>query len=256
MRAEDIAAREAQFDQDGRDTAGKRHTLIPGNIAIPNSTETMTYTRLQPSSGDQSFYSKQRHNKDQIVLHFTMGYLHGDVAALTKPNRRVSTPFLIGRNGTIYNLFPSMYWSFHLGKDTIGGNQKRSKASIGIELSNIGPLMQNGSNMETVYSKPRRRQVYCTSEQNQFYTATNFRKYQFFATFTDAQYDSLIVLLRYLTARYGINRDFLAEAERFQTLESVPTFNGIVSHVNYRKSGKVDIGPAFDWQRLTQGVTA
>jgi N-acetylmuramoyl-L-alanine amidase len=33
-------------------------------------------------------------------------------------------------------------------------------------------------------------------------------------------------------------------------------FRGIVSHINYRESGKWDIGHAFDWNRVIHGVQA
>jgi len=58
----------------------------------------------------------------------------------------------------------------------------------------------------------------------------------------------LISLLRYLTAQYNIPRTFLPENKRHitGTESELPNFKGITSHVNYRTSGKWDIGPAFD----------
>ena len=67
---------------------------------------------------------------------------------------------------------------------------------------------------------------------------------------------STIILLRYLTAKYNIPRQFLPEDKRYTTTNDVLTFKGIVSHINYRASGKWDIGPAFDWTTLINGVTA
>ena len=66
--------------------------------------------------------------KDQIVLHYTIGYLPGDIATLSQSNKHLSVPFVIGRNGNIYNLFPSKYWAYHLGRGAIGGNKTRSSA--------------------------------------------------------------------------------------------------------------------------------
>ncbi len=80
--------------------------------------------------------------------------------------------------------------------------------------------------------------------------------WDYFGAFTDAQYDSTIVLLRYLTARYGIPRAFLPTDARYETKTDHAGFRGIVSHVNYRKTGKTDIGPAFDWDRVIGGVQA
>ena len=83
-----------------------------------------------------------------------------------------------------------------------------------------------------------------------------YRGQEYFASFTESQYVSLILLLRYLTATKDIPRKFLPSEERFDTTEKVVDFQGILSHVNFRKSGKWDIGPAFDWDRVIDGVQA
>ncbi len=251
MRVERIAAHESDFDQRGEDSYGKFHNLIKRTILIPGTPDRMSYTQVRPASGDESYYYKTRVQKDQIVLHFTMGYLKGDIGTLTTPDNRVSVAFIIGRNGTIYSLFPSSQWSYHLGPGTVGGNKTRSRASIGIEISNIGPLKAIDQNMVTVYSDT---DIYCRNDQQDFYVREDFRSYDHFATFTDKQYDGLITLLRYLTARYNIPRRFLAVNERYETIDQAPLFRGIVSHINYRRTGKVDIGSAFDWDRLISQI--
>ena len=114
-------------------------------------------------------------------------------------------------------------------------------------------MNRRSNRLETTYGS-----TYCALTQTSAYqnlTAT-FRGKTYFATFTDAQYDSLTVLLRYLTAQHQIPRQFLPETQRYQTRNEVLNFRGIVSHVNYRASGKWDIGPAFDWARLIRDVQA
>ena len=69
-------------------------------------------------------------------------------------------------------------------------------------------------------------------------------------------YESLIILLRYLVSRYEIAPEFLLEPDRYESLDDIATKGGIVSHVNYRRAGKEDIGPAFDWERVIGGVRA
>jgi N-acetylmuramoyl-L-alanine amidase len=253
MRAESIADHEADFDNRGIDSHGKYHSLSQGSIQIPGEADNMDYVRVKPMSGDESYFYKSRHEKDQIVLHYTMGYLKGDIATLTTPDYHVSVSFVIGRNGTIYNLFFSGFWAYHLGPGAVGGNQTRSKASIGIELSNIGPLRSQGERLATYYSDS---DTYCMKNQNPLYLNANYRRFESYATFTDAQYNSLIKLLRYLTAQYNIRRAFLPIPERFEARSEIAEFNGIVSHVNYRRSGKEDIGPAFGWDRVIAGVSA
>jgi len=250
MRVENILAYEQDFDNTGIDSQGKKHRFLQQQIEIPGENANMNYVLAQPVSGDRSYYYNTQLKKDQIVIHFTMGYLKGDIGTLTKPDYHVSVPFVIGRNGTIYNLFSSNLWSYHLGRGAVGGNQKRSKATIGIELSNIGGLKKTSRGMATYYND-----IYCDVNQSQYYQRESFRNFDCFATFTDAQYEALIILLRYLTARFNITRKFLPENLRYETFNDVVNFGGIVTHVNYRSDGKVDIGPAFDWERVIAGVS-
>jgi len=110
-------------------------------------------------------------------------------------------------------------------------------------------LIREGNDLKITYGD-----VYCTQDQEQYYWQHSFRGYDYFATFSDAQYQAVIVLLRYLTGRYNIPREILPEARRYAAGRDVLSFAGIVSHVNYRATGKTDIGPAFDWQRISAGL--
>jgi N-acetylmuramoyl-L-alanine amidase len=249
MRIENIPAHEADFDMNNIDSNGKYFNYTLQSIQIPGETTQMEYINLKPRSGDNSYFFREKTEKKQIVLHYTLGYLKGDIATLTQHDYHISVPFIIGRNGKIYNLFFSSYWAYHLGPRAIGGNKAQSKKSIGIEISNIGGLKETSIGMETNYGD-----VYCDVSQYFAYKIQHFRRFDFFASYTDSQYKSLIILLRYLTARYDINRSFLPEADRFLANGNVVEFNGIVTHINYRKSGKEDIGPAFDWERIINGL--
>ena len=205
MRVEKIPAHEQDFDRSGIDSDGKRHMLIRKSIEIFAEDAFMHYVEARPENADESYFYRTRYEKKQIVLHYTIGYLKGDIATLSKHRYHVSVPFVIGRNGSIYNLFPSYYWSYHLGRGAIGGNAAQSKKTIAIELSNIGPLLREGNDLVTIYGD-----VYCTLDQERYYWRQSFRGYDYFATFTEAQYQALIVLLRYLTARYEIPRETFA----------------------------------------------
>lgn len=253
MKATAIPSHEESFKTSGVDSSGKSHTLKPFEAAIPNSTETVGMIECTVANGDESFFYKTEHAKERIALHFTAGYLKGDIATLTKPANHVSVPFVVARDGSIYNLWTSSYWSYHLGSGTQGGNEAMSKSSVAIEISNIGPVKANGSNLVTTYSNT---DVYCSMAEAEFYTkVASYRGEQYFATFTSQQYESVIKLVRFLTAKYDIPRVFIAEPERYNVFSGVAGFKGITSHVNYR-SDKWDIGPAFDWNRVIAGVQA
>ncbi|HLP58518.1 MAG TPA: hypothetical protein VK186_06810, partial [Candidatus Deferrimicrobium sp.] len=83
MRVEKIPAYELDFDKNGIDSDGKKHTRIKKSVEIPGEKIFMEYIETRPASGDESYFYKTKVAKDQIVLHFTMGYLKGDIAALT-----------------------------------------------------------------------------------------------------------------------------------------------------------------------------
>jgi N-acetylmuramoyl-L-alanine amidase len=254
MKATSIPAHEQSFRTTGKDSSGKQHVLSPFEVTVPGSSETVPMVRCKRENGDESFFLKEELAKERIVLHFTAGYLKGDIDTLTKSENEVSVPFVIARDGTIYNLWPSKYWSFHLGKGAQGGNTAMSQRSIAIELSNIGYLAKNGSSLVSAYSNT---DVYCSEDESSFYKKVSaFREREYFATFTKQQGASLAKLLRYLTAKYDIPRQFVDAGQRYGVLASVDQFRGITSHVNFRPSGKWDIGPCFDWDPLVSEVQA
>lgn len=254
MRATSIPKHESGFGQSGVDASGKRHVLKPFTASVPGTGEELEIVSCTLESGDQSFFYKEEVPKERIVLHFTAGYLKGDIATLTTIGNHVSVPFVIARDGTIYNLWPSRYWSYHLGAGAQGGNTQMSKTSIGIEISNIGWLRRTGGDLVTYF---RNDDVYCSLDETRFYgQVPPYRGQSYFATFTDQQYDSAARLVRYLSANYGIPPVFLDDAERFDVVDAIASFRGITSHVNYRPTDKWDIGPACEWDRLIAAVAA
>ena len=246
----DLPAREAQFALNAAPFLTPFALDVPGESGLALRGQVYTPTRTD-------YFYANAYPKERIVLHFTAGNLSSDMQVLTQQNRHVSTAFVLARNGTIYLLFPSRFWSGHLGAGYGNVGQPtvnpQDKATIGIEISNYGVLEPRNGGLETIYNDP-----YCALTETAAYQRLipPFRGYTYFPTFTPAQYDSLIVLLRFLTSTFGIQRQFLPEPKRYQATPDVVDFRGIVSHVNYRPTGKWDIGPAFDWATVTAGVRA
>lgn len=258
MHYSKLAAREKKFKDTGV-ANGRQYDLTKFTLPIKGEKNLKLegYT-VRPSNGYQGYFYQQKFDKKRVVLHFTVGHLQGDITSLSDPNRgHVSTAFVLGRDGTVYQLFSSYYWSYHLGRGAIGGNGSNSKTSVGIEVSSYGPLVRKGDNLETVYSKRPGHDVYCSITDKDQYIELDkpYRGYKYYSTFTDEQYESIIVLLRYLTARYDIPRAFVEKDKRFEATSHGANFSGIITHVNSR-ADKVDIGPAFDWDRVTKGVAA
>lgn len=255
MNVKGIPNYEASFRNSGLDGLGKQHVLKPFSIKIPGETTSVPMIDCKRSNNDSSFYYNETAPKNKILLHFTAGYLKGDISTMTTPGNHVSVPFVLARSGDIYNLWPSKLWSYHLGSGASGGNTEMSKTSVAIEISNIGALKKIGNNLVTMYSDT---DVYCTLDETSYYTflKTPYRGFQYYASYTEAQYQNLILLLRFLCKTYNIPPAFLPEAKRYNLLtgpEAV-AYKGILSHVNFR-SDKTDIGTAFDWAKVIAGVT-
>jgi N-acetyl-anhydromuramyl-L-alanine amidase AmpD len=260
MRLQDIAA----FEQKFKTGNAGNYLLKPFAIPVPGDEPTMLRGMdCTPSDAFTGYYREEKFKKERIVLHHTVGNIAGDIGSLTSRKRGlVSVPFVIARDGTVYRLHNPSFWSNHLGLAAVGNPENdQDKMTIGIELSNYGALVPILGNMETVYSRQldgagvAKIDVYCSQAERQAYIKSEkvYRGYQYFATFTNAQYNSLILLLRYLTLKYGIARNFLPESTRYDIVQDVLEFSGIVSHVNYR-ADKNDIGATFDWNRVVNGV--
>ena len=250
-----------QLDQQMRLGNNGEYTMRKISVPIPGEALTLDGLFCTPTKRSGYYYAVE-HPKHRVVVHFTAGNTRSDLNALTRQDYHVSVAFVIGTDGTIYQLFSSKYWSGHIGKgigNTNTGNAQ-DKVTIGIELTNYGYLTERLGNLETYYSRLNGGpvDVFCTLADKPAYQKLNtpFRGQHYFATHTDGQYQSLIILLRYLTKMYNIPRQFLPEPRRYEPTNDVVNFRGIVTHVNYRESGKWDIGPAFEWNKVIQGVQA
>jgi N-acetylmuramoyl-L-alanine amidase len=258
MKATSIPQHELSFRQNGIDSSGTKFLLTDETVNIPDKAGgKITFVDCPKEVGDKSYFYEDVFPKERIVIHHTAGYLKGDIAQLSRQGSEVSVPFVIARSGHIYNLWASKYWSYHLGPGAVGGNSAMSQRSIGIEISNIGFLRKKtGGILHTSYGT---NDVYCSETETAFYQKlpTSYRGERYYAKFTNAQYNSLILLLRFLTARYKIPRTLIPPVKRFEVFGSAAEaegFKGICSHVNFRASGKWDIGPAFDWAKVEKGL--
>ncbi len=261
MRFTDLPQLENNFLTTGNNG---EYTFRKIAIPVPGESVTLEAVSCTPAHRNNYFFTSE-HPKERILLHFTAGNIRSDMGALTRQGFHVSVPFVIGRNGTIYQLYSSKCWSGNIGKGVGNTNNEQDKRTIGIEISNYAFLTEKDGNLETIYSRLKDAEgrvgpvdIYCSLSEREAYQelTTPFRDQKYYATFANEQYQSLIILIRYLTAQHNIPRQFLPEAKRYLTTNEVLNFHGIVSHVNYRPSGKWDIGPAFDWNRVIGGVQA
>jgi len=74
-----------------------------------------------------------------VILHHTSDdNAEPALATLTDPVRKVSSHYLIARDGRIYYLVDELARAWHAGESYWGGNRDLNSASIGIELDNNG----------------------------------------------------------------------------------------------------------------------
>ena len=227
---------------------------------IPGDGSLLPFVEVVKKDNDASYFYHEEIDKQLIVLHFTAGQISGDLRTLTTRDLEVSTLFVVGRDGTVYKLFPnSKYWSYHLGRGAMGGNKSLSSTSVGIEVSNWGPLRADGRGGLVTYEQGH---WYCTLDQTDAYIEVSrpYRGARYFAAYTPEQYDRLILILRYLTRTFDIPTDFLPAGQRdqlFPSYRAAREFRGIACHTNYQPAGKWDFcEEAFDWERVIAGVRA
>lgn len=225
----------------------------------------------------KAYHAAEKKKKDLIVLHFTAGALEGSIGALTQSGYKVSTSFVLARDGTIYQLFDDSFWSYHIGPTAVGKQKWNAHRTVGIEIVNVGPLAKGTAKgtedkmyLADAEGKPKSL-LYCNVSDSDAYEEKDFRGNKYFATFTDAQYTSLNKLLKYLVARHSIAEDKLEGDARYEvmTAKDADKAKGIRSHVNFRgpakkikqKDGTVkelfdkwDIGSAFKWDIALDGI--
>lgn len=178
-------------------------------------------------------YCKEKTVKTQIVLHHTVSSnASSPIAHWETTPERVATSYVVAKDGTIYEVFNSDFWAYHIGKgSTIDDNKK----SIGIEIVNEGILTNHGLKWAfgtyhgLIYEHPH-----------------GWRGSKYFAPYTEAQHKAIKELISMLTKKHDIPLQYLVS---WQYDKANFNFMGILSHHNLRPD-KTDVSPAFDFSKL------
>lgn len=80
----------------------------------------------------------QRRPNLVILHHTTNDTAEQALSTLTNPARKVSSHYLIGRDGRVYYLVDERHRAWHAGVSYWGGHRDLNSSSIGIELDNNG----------------------------------------------------------------------------------------------------------------------
>ena len=144
---------------------------------------------------------------------------------------RVGAPWLVDRDGTIYQTFDDTGWIFHLGiKGTRG---KYDQRSVAIELANELALMADG---DTLYAFGKISPE--TRYKGQHFTS-EWRGETHFAELDEAQVDAAIALTLDVCRRHGIDPLFYYPSTTFDFPRCFQVAT-IICHSNCR-ADKVDL---------------
>ncbi|WP_309891849.1 N-acetylmuramoyl-L-alanine amidase [Archangium sp.] len=125
-------------------SAGGASTTQPQQPAPTSPPRADAATLVKPpvvSKPSPNFGSRNGTDIDAIILHHTASNnVEADLRTLTKPSSKVSAHYLIGPDGTMYQLVQDEMKAWHAGESAIRGQKKPgvNSRSIGIEITNDG----------------------------------------------------------------------------------------------------------------------
>lgn len=220
-----------------------------------------------PLKADQ--YYQKKYTKKFIVLHHTAGgSAASSIAHWASNPDHIATPYVIDRDGTIYECYSPEAWAYSLGSPS---TSEIEKATIPIEICSYGSLAVAKVTREGKYKvgdfvtytdkvitpekvvkldKPFRPEV------NPFRLKKNYADLTYEAiyweAYTPAQIESLKVLLPYLLDRFKIKMQ--PDRNKFWEYRHPSTLPpGVWSHTTVRKD-KIDVFPQKEIVDLIMGL--
>lgn len=180
--------------------------------------------------------------KKRIALHHTCGYsADGAISSWRERTDRVGTPYVVERDGKIYQVFDDAFYAWQFGLSNNPRRTEIEQSSIGIEIVNLGYLIKLQNNtFADMYGRAYKGEV--------FDNKTPWRGYRYWHPYSEAQYIAVANLINMLSQKHDIpirinhSIDFDMSA-----VDKYTIFN----HANVRKD-KTDLSPAFDFNKLEQ----
>ena len=226
--------------------------------AIPEEVETPVINWVGPIPNCDS--GRSGYSIDFIVIHYTAaGSAESTISWFKNPMARVSAHYLIARNGTIYQLVQDEDTAWHAGIPRRKGlseeeNRERDRRrqlirpnerGIGIEIANWGVLKRDSN----------RYYIWPNNWKTPFDGPVVKAGNRYWEQYTDAQYESLIKLVRYLCSKHSIPPAYPPKGPGayHEDPEELARFRGILGH-NALDNTKIDPGKHFDWDRLINGL--
>lgn len=177
-------------------------------------------------------YYQGVYQKKYIVLHHTAGgSAASSIAGWAATPEHIATPYVIDRDGTIYECFDPKFWAYSLG---VKGQTSLEKATIAIEIACYGALTEKNGKLVTYTGKeiPANKSIRLDK---------SFRGYQLWESYTPEQIQALKILIPYLMDKFKIpKQENISNWYEYQNPATLPP--GIYSHTTVRKD-KIDIFP-------------
>lgn len=185
--------------------------------------------------GDKNFY-KSKYDKKQIILAGSLRKDNFHIKRLSKKFFGLSTnwpTFTISREGKIYQHYDPKYYSDFME------NKEIDKMSISIVLENMGWLFYDFASdnyLNSLHEKCPEADVY----ERKWNGGVYWERY------TDAQFESVVKLCKYLCEKYYIELDTTGHNVY---IENAKDFEGIVSRSNYSMD-ILDLNPSFNFNQF------
>lgn len=198
-------------------------------------------SRLRLVKWDKPFeaYFQEVTVKRQIVLHHTASGrgVEGDIAWWSRKGNHISTPYIIGRDGVVTQVYDPKYWSYHLGvAGKLNKDHILDKSSIGIEIDNWGYLMKTSDGKFTTYSGQE------IPNDDVVVLRKMFRGHIYWEKYTEAQIDAVVKLVSYLCSAFNIAPNYHPTEGVLTCYEALHQVPGVYVHCGYR-TDKTDIYP-------------
>lgn len=205
----------------------KPEPVAPATVKLP----------LKPAQ-----YYPQVWDKKHIFLHHTAGgSAASSIAHWASNPDHIATPYVIDRDGTIYECFDPAKWAYHLG---VKGNSTIEKHSIGIEICSYGMLTEKAGKLVTYTGKE-------IDPAKAVKLDKPFRGGIYWEAYTPEQIESLRALLPYLVERFKISVTKDEAWWEYRDPSKLPP--GIWSHTTVRKD-KYDVFPQPDLVELVKNL--
>lgn len=186
--------------------------------------------------------------KTGICLHHTVGgTASSSVNHWRTDEAHVGTAYMIGRDGTIYEIFDPRAWAWQCGLRGWGDDRVAfEKRFIGIEIAGEGGLLEHEGHFycfDRVHHRTR------FSRDNTFDCGRDFRGYRYFAQYKEAQVDAVIRLVNHLCDAFAIPRHIPEDYLAYYGTD-LRDFQGVIGHIHVREDKSDPLPDDRFWQRV------